>query len=99
MVAAHGTIWRFLEALRDDHHDNEILITQLLSGHVKIRHPTRKIYKTNNDFIEIMVANYDQYKSQGKIDTYLKNISYRLKKHPVQGMDVEEEEEEDDPTE
>ena len=93
MVAAHSSVWKFLEAVKNDQHDNSKLFAQLAAGHIKIRHPIRKIYKTNQDYIEVMVANYEHYKNQKKNDAYLQGISYRLKIHPIQGVEIEEDDE------
>jgi hypothetical protein len=52
-------IWKFIEYLQKDQHDNNLLINQLLGGHIGVRHPIKKSYLLNLRHVEQMVGNYD----------------------------------------
>lgn len=82
IVTHHANIWKFIEYLQKDQHDNNLLINQLLGGHVGVRHPIKKSYMLNMRHVEQIVRNYNDYKDRGEIDRYLRAISYRLKLYP-----------------
>lgn len=79
----HSNLWKFLEHVKVQQRVNEQLITQLQGGHTKIKHPVKSIQLKNEIQIENMVANYEQYKNLGNIPTYLRGISYKLKRDDV----------------
>lgn len=79
IVTHHANIWKFIENLQKDQNDNQLLINQLMAGHMAIRHPIKKSYVLNSRHIEEMVRNYHVYRENGDVDRYLRGISYRLK--------------------
>lgn len=40
----HASIWKFLEFLKQDQRENEILIAQLSAGHTRIKYPVNRKY-------------------------------------------------------
>lgn len=82
IVTHHANIWKFIEHLKKDQHDNNLLINQILSGHVGVRHPIKRSYILNLRHIEQMVQNYNTYREGGDMDRYLRAIAYRLKLYP-----------------
>jgi hypothetical protein len=59
IVTHHANIWKFIEYLKKDQHENNLLINQLLRGHVGVCHPIKKSYVLNLRHVEQMVQNYD----------------------------------------
>ena len=57
----------------------EVVVTQLMVGHIRVRHRVKKSYIANQRQAERMVENYQQYKDRGEIKKYLRSLSYRLK--------------------
>lgn len=89
---AHSNIWKFLEYIKKDENDNRILILQLAGGHTRIRYPIKKSYAKNEEHIENIVRNYNQYKADDNLPQYLRAISYRLKRPAITEEEIEEEE-------
>lgn len=85
IVQHHSGIWRFIEHLKKDENENQVMMTQLLAGHTRIRHAVKGVVKRNQEQIEIIVGNYATYKEEENVLTYLKAIGYKLK------LQVEEE--------
>ena len=85
VVSKHATIWRFLDFIKNDERDNDVLITQLNGGHRKIRHPVKNQYIVNNKNIELLVRSYDEYKRNNQINDYLLNIGKMLKSNFASG--------------
>lgn len=76
-VSHHSGIWKFLENLKKDQSENEIMMNQLLMGHTRIPYPVKGQYKRNQEFIEVILGNYNNYKEEGNILTYLLTINYK----------------------
>lgn len=76
----HPSIWKFLEYLKKDQRDNEVIILQLRAGHRNIKHPIKKRNIINSEQIERIVAQYERYKANNDIKTYLRTIGYKLKR-------------------
>ena len=75
----HATIWKFMEFIRKDEQNNEILITQLFGGHGRIRHPIKKIYQINISRIEELVPSYSEFRQKGEMYVYFHSIGRLLK--------------------
>lgn len=90
IVSHHSGIWKFLEFLQKDQQENEICILQLEAGHTRVRYPIKPQYKKNQEQIEVIVGNYENFKNEGNVMQYLKNISYRIKLYAVDEVDEEE---------
>ncbi|KAJ4429635.1 hypothetical protein ANN_21836 [Periplaneta americana] len=86
MVAAQLSIWRLIQ-IKDEQHENEIVIYQIRVGHRNIRPPVNKTYQTNKQRIEAIVRRYHEYKDRNDIKLYLRAISYHLK---IYGQSEEE---------
>ena len=81
----HSSIWKFLEFIKKDQRDNEIIIQQLLGGHTRVKHPIKREYIESQEQIENIVSQYEEYKRTHEIDTYLRAISYRIKRQESEG--------------
>lgn len=81
IVTHHSSIWKFIEHVKQDEHDNKNLILQLQGGHKQIKYPIKKSQLKNSEVIKQIVSKYDEYKERGEIDAYLLAISYRLKRY------------------
>lgn len=92
IVTNHSNIWKFIEYIKKDQRDNEQIMIQLATGHTNVRHPVRRSYVQNQNFITTVVRQYDTYRTEGNVNTYLKSIAYRLKRPNVEEEDNEEEE-------
>lgn len=57
------------------------MMTQLAGGHTRIRHSVKGTIKRK--MIETIVSNYESYKDEGNVVTYLKSIGYKLKLNAV----------------
>ena len=79
ILAKHATIWKFIDFIKKDERDNEILIIQLFGGHRKVRHPIKKRYILNNERIESLVRSYDEFKRNNQVRVYLNSIGRLLK--------------------
>lgn len=86
----HSSFWKFLEHLKKDQRDNEVMMLQLAGGHTKIKHPVRRIYKVNQVRIEVIVVNYAEYKENVYIPRCLRSISYRLRRNYVPEIEAED---------
>lgn len=75
----HSGVWKFLENIQKDENENQVIITQLDGGHTRVRHPVRGSVKRNQEQVEVIVGNYQNYKSEDNIVTYLLAIGYKLK--------------------
>lgn len=82
-MSHHSGVWKFLDFLKKDQHDNTIMMTQLAAGHTRIRHPVKGTIKRNQQIIETIVSNYESYKDEGNVVTYLKAIGNKLKLNAV----------------
>lgn len=87
----HASLWKFLEHIRIDQRDNEIIMQQLIGGHTRIKHPIKKKYIEAHDRITNIVALYDDYKNSHEIDKYLRAISFNVKRYEDEQPDGEEE--------
>ena len=92
IVSHHSSVWKFLENLKKDQHENECLIVQLNAGHTRIRYPVKATYKRNQAQIEVIVGNYDQYKEEENILRYLKALNYKVKLYAVEEEKQDQEE-------
>lgn len=81
IVAHHSGVWKFIENLKQDQNENNVMMIQLQAGHRRIRYPVKGQYKRNQDQIETIVGNYNTYKDEGNILTYLLAISFKLIKN------------------
>ena len=79
IVTHHSGIWKFIEHIQKDENENETLMIQLNAGHTRIRYPIKGKYLRNQRQIEIIVGNYNTYKTEGNVLEYLKAISYKIK--------------------
>ncbi|KAJ4444459.1 hypothetical protein ANN_06251 [Periplaneta americana] len=79
IVTHHASVWKFIEFIKKNQRNNEIIIIQLLGGHLNVRHPIKRSYLQNLGRVEEIVRNYSHYNEEGHIRTYLKAISYHLK--------------------
>ena len=44
MLHSHlPSVWLFLEFIRKDQRDNEVIVTQLMAGYLRVRHHVKKI--------------------------------------------------------
>lgn len=89
IVTHHATIWKFLDTIKKDQRDNEILLLQLAGGHRQIKYPIRKSYIMNQRQIESIVDQYQEYAQNNNIDLYLRSISYRMKLYNTEESDGE----------
>lgn len=94
IVTHHSGIWKFLEHIRKDQRENEVMMIQLNTGHTRIRYPVKGKYKRNQEQIEVIVGNYEQYKESNNIHQYLKAISYKIKLN-AENTEIEQEEQEE----
>lgn len=76
----HPNIYKFIEFMKKDERDNEIVILQLAGGHINVKHKIPAKYKQNQLHIERIVGNYETYKNNGDFKTYLEAIAFRLKR-------------------
>jgi hypothetical protein len=51
----------------------------IAGGHRRIKDPLPAVYRRNNEMIERIVSQYDQYSAEGRLREYLRAIAYRLK--------------------
>lgn len=79
IVSHHSSVWKFIENLKKDENENNVQMTQLMAGHTRIRYPVKRQYKRNQHQIEQIVSNYNTYKAEGNVLTYLLAISFKLK--------------------
>lgn len=79
VVSHHVNIWKFVENLQNDQHDNESLIIQLAGGHRNVKAPVNKRYLMNQNRVDNIVRNYAHYRDRGEIMTYLRAVAYHLK--------------------
>lgn len=91
----HSSVWKFIEFLKIDQRDTEVLMTQLAGGHSNIKHPVKRKHKQNQEHLERIVDNYDEYKSNGNYALYLRAVSYTLKRN-YEAVEVVEEEVEEE---
>lgn len=75
----HLGVWKFLENIKKDKNENQVVVTQLEAGQTRVRHPIRGSVKQNQKQIEVIVGNYQNYKSEDNIVTYLLAIGYKIK--------------------
>lgn len=75
----HVGVWKFMENLQRDQHDNEISMLQRSAGHTRVRYHVKGVYKRNQEMIETIVSRYQTYKDENNIGTYLTAISHRIK--------------------
>lgn len=85
IITTHSPIWKFLEFIQNDEHDNRQLKRQLLLGHTNIKYPKKDV--KNEEAIETAVTEYEKYKHEKNILMYLKRISYRIKRFPTESTD------------
>ena len=85
----HPNIWKFMDFLRKDESNNSGLITQLLAGHSRIKHPIKRKYVTNLRRIKEMVRTYETYKNN-QIRTYLRGLAHRIKVNPHEIVEDED---------
>lgn len=83
MNSHHPNIWKFLSQLQKEQQENENQFIQMRGGHRRIRYPLRIRYQEQERIIRNIVMNYDEYKDNEDVDTYLTAIAYRLKKPSV----------------
>lgn len=95
IMTHHANLWKFIDFLKRDQRDNELLMVQLSGGHRNVKHPIRPSFLENQRFIEAIVGNYPDYESRNDIRTYLKAIAYRIKRPAVE-KDEEEQDQEDE---
>ncbi|CAH0380846.1 unnamed protein product [Bemisia tabaci] len=57
----------------------EAAVTQLLGGHGHLRDPINSTYVRNQRRVETIVGNYEEYKQQNNVRTYLRAIANNLK--------------------
>ncbi|XP_052127756.1 uncharacterized protein LOC127750338 [Frankliniella occidentalis] len=93
VVAHHLNLWRFLGELQKEQHDIELKRNQLLGGHKNIKEPLPATQKRNHAMIERIVGQYDIYIQEGRLEQYLRGISYRLKVNTAVLPDSDDEEE------
>lgn len=79
VVAHHLNIWRFIGELQKEQQDTEAAVTQLLGGHGHLRDPINSTYVRNQRRVETIVGNYEEYKQQNNVRTYLRAIANNLK--------------------
>lgn len=83
MLVHHATLWKFMEKLRLDQKENEVMIMQLEAGHSRIKYPIKNKYLLNMEQLENIVERYEVEKSGGRIINYLKAIAYKIKLYNV----------------
>lgn len=71
------------------------MITQLEGGH-KVKYAGRASDQRNNEFIKKIVDSYNTYKADNTVGTYLRAISYRIKRYNYTENEESNEEDEDD---
>lgn len=76
----HSNLWKFLEKLKKQQHENTQQFVQIRFGHRNIRHPVNRTYLNQQRIVENIVATYADYKANDDLLTYLRAISYRLKR-------------------
>lgn len=91
IITHHSNLWKFIDFLKRDHRDNELLMVQLSGGHRNVKHPIRPSFLENQCYIEAIVDNYSVYVARNDIKTYLKAIAYRIKRPVVEDQEAEEE--------
>ncbi|KAJ4445948.1 hypothetical protein ANN_12634 [Periplaneta americana] len=79
IVTHHASVWKFMEFIKKNQRNNEIIIIQLLGGNLNVRHPIKRSYLQNLSRVEEIVRNYNHYNGEGHIRTYFKAISCHLK--------------------
>lgn len=79
IVSYHSGVWKFLDNLKKDQNDNQTMMIQLSAGHTRVRHPIKASIRRNQEMIERIVENYQTYKDDDNVLTYLKAIGYKLK--------------------
>lgn len=60
----------------------------LAGGNTRINHPMKASDRRNNERIEAMVGNYQEYKELQDYGTYLRGLSYNLKRYDVNEDDA-----------
>jgi MULE transposase domain/FLYWCH zinc finger domain len=85
--AHHATVWKFLDFIKKDQRQNEILIIQSLGGH-RVKKPISKSSLTNQTQVERIVRKYQKRKDDGEIGRYLLSLSHKLK---LRTVDADEE--------
>lgn len=91
IISHHSGIWKFLEHLQKDQHNNEVCITQLSAGHTRTKYPIKGKYKRNQEMIETIVGNYNTYKDDNNTFQYLRAIAYKIKLHATEENEEEDE--------
>ena len=69
VISHHVNIWRFIEHLKQQQNETEVLVTQLLGGHENIKHPLSRKYLRNQQ-VENLVTRYQQFKDENDIPRY-----------------------------
>lgn len=92
----HPNIWKFLDKLRKEIKEHDQQMTQIVGGHRRVRRPIPDSNAQHNTAIEAIVGSYEDYRRRNDIETYLRAISYRLKRPKVIEADEADEEVETD---
>ncbi|KAJ4444952.1 hypothetical protein ANN_06751 [Periplaneta americana] len=79
IVTLHSSVWKLMEFIKNDQRNNEIIIIQILGGHLNVGNPIKRSYLQNLSRVEEIVRNYNHYNEEGHTRTYLKAVSYHLK--------------------
>lgn len=91
----HASLWKFLEEIRKDQRENEVVILQLTDGgHSRIRHPIPLKHVKTQETIQNTVYQYEQYKDRHEIDEYLVAIGCKTKRYRNETAPADDEEEE-----
>lgn len=81
ILVHHSNIWKFLDYLKAEQRDNEVLMLQVEGGHTRTRHPIKRSIRIDQELVENIVRQYANYKARGEVLRYLTAISYRLKRN------------------
>lgn len=82
-IHSKTTIWKFLDNIMKHQAENNMLMVMLAGGNTRIKHPAKAVDRRNNERIETMVGNYANYKALGEFGTYLRGLSYNMKRYDV----------------
>lgn len=93
ILAHHAGILRFIEHLQLDQKQKEVMMIQLGAGHTRVRYPIKGRYRKNQEQIEVIVGNYETYKTENNIMQYLRAISFKIK---LTSEDPEQQEEQEE---
>lgn len=93
IVTPHSSLWKFIDFMKKDEKDINILITQLEGGHSNIKYPGRKLDLKNEELVQKIVRSYPTYKRDGTIHTYLRALSARQRRIYVAEEEDNDEEE------